>query len=110
MISHQQQKRLRTGEGAGAPDGVAVAQRLLLLDELQSLSVRPGGGPVGLAVARIDDDADFLRAGIERLLDDDGQRGLGFAVAVHELLQWQRPLARPGGSDDGFSNLHRFFR
>jgi hypothetical protein len=43
-----------------------------------------------------------------RHLRNDVQRGLGFAVAVHQRLQRQHPLARTGGGDDGFSNVHDF--
>ena len=108
MIPDQEEKRLGAGEGAGAPDGVAVAQRFFLLHELQLLSVRAGGRAVGGGVARMNHDTDFPDAGIEGLLDDDVEGGFDFAVAIHQGLQRQSPLARTRGSDDGLMNFHRF--
>ena len=38
--------------------------------------------------------------------DQDAQRGLGDAVAVHQGLQGEGPLRRAGGGDDGFFDFH----
>ena len=85
---------------------MAIAQRPLLLDELQPLRVLTGGGAVSLFVAGANHDAEFLDAGGENFLDDDSERGLGPAVAVHEGLERERALALAGGGDDGAFDFH----
>ena len=108
VIADEQQKRIAAGEFMRAPDGVTVAERFDLLDKLQALAVRPRGGAISVGVAGKNHDADFIRARAQRFLDDDCQRGLGFAIAVHERLKWQRPLAWTGCGHDGFMYIHKF--
>ena len=53
------------------------------------------GGPVGRLVAGRDDEADLLRPGVDRLVEDDLQRLLLDAVAIDEGLHGQRRWLRP---------------
>ena len=85
---------------------MAVAERLGLRDEVQPRGVPAGGLAVGGLVARGDDDAHLLGAGVDRLLEEDLQRLLLDAVAVDEGLQRQPPLVPAGGGDDGFPHVH----
>jgi hypothetical protein len=107
MIPHQQQKRIVPGKLMGAPHGVAIAQRLFLLDELQLFAMYPGGGSIALDVTRANHNTNLFRTGLDGFLDDDGQRSLGFAVTIHESLQGKRPLPGAGGCNHGFSDVHK---
>ena len=89
------QERLPGGERPGQQERVAVAERLVLHDEVEPRGVRPGGGAVGRLVAGGDDEADLLGPGADRLVEDDLQRLLLDPVAVHEGLQREPALARP---------------
>ena len=51
-------------------------------------------------------DGNSLNARAQDFPDDDGERALGDALAVHESLQWQAALALARGGDDGFSEIH----
>jgi hypothetical protein len=55
-------------------------------------------------------DADFLDPGFAHFLDQDGERGLGGAIAVDERLQGKRALSPAGGGDDGFADIHGVLR
>jgi hypothetical protein len=68
--------------------------------------MRSGGGTISLRIAGKNHDADIIGTGIQGFLDDDGQRSFGFAVAIHEGLQRQSPLAWAGRGDDSFVNFH----
>ena len=106
MIADEQQERFSAGETVRALDRVAVAKRRGLLDKLQARGVCAGSGREGLLITGANHHADLLDAGVQDFLDDDGQRGLRLAVMVHERLQRQRALPAPGGSDDGFAEVH----
>src|SRR5271168_3743654 len=97
MITHQQEERVAARERARTPRRVSIAERFGLLNELQPSAMRAGGGTVSPGVSGMNHHADILGAGVERLLDDDGERGLGSAVAIHKGLQRQRALIGTGG-------------
>src|SRR6266516_3619422 len=100
MIADEQKERRGIDEGLGAGDGVAVAERLELFDEMQAAVMLAGGGAVGGLIAGVNDDANFLDAGGEDFFNDDGQSGFGDAVAVHEALERKSALVLSGGGDD----------
>ena len=106
MIADEQEERGLARELARAADGMAVAERCGLLDELDAPGVRPGGGGKRGLIPGADDDADLVDAGLEDFLDDDLQRGLGRAVAINQALQGEGALGFPGGGDDGFFDFH----
>ena len=89
-----------------AEEGVPVAARLRLLDELEALHEVASGLGVGLAVARADDDADFLHVRTGGFIEDDAQRGTLDAVPVDKGLKGEGALVPPGGGDDGFADFH----
>ena len=107
MVAHKQQERFGAGELMCAPDRMTVAERFTLFDKLQPFAVRAGGGAIHIGITGENNDTNFLRTRIQRFFHDDGQRGLGFAVAIHQGLQRQRPLTWPGGGDDCFAYVHR---
>ncbi len=106
MVADQQRERVAAGERRGAGDGVAVAEGLGLLDEVQASGVRARGLAVEAVVAGGNDDGDFLDAAGEDFLEDDGEGGFGTAIAVHERLEGKPPLVVAGGGDDGFAEVH----
>ena len=67
---------------------------------------RTRGFRVGGLVARTDDHRDLGDAGGGDFPGEDGEGGLGDAVAVHQRLERQRALVFPGGGDDGFGDFH----
>ncbi len=87
-------------------DGVAVAQRRDLLDELKPGRKAPGRRRVGRLVTRPDDDADLLDARQENLFDERRQGRLLNAIAINQSLERQRALAFSSGGNDCFSNFH----
>ena len=103
MIPDQQQKRRRTGEFPRTPNRVAIAERLDLLHECETLTMWPGGGAIGLPITRVDDDTNLLDAGLKRFFNDDGQGGFTFSVAIHQGLEGQGTLILSGGSDEALA-------
>ena len=106
MIADEEQERILAHELPAAMHRVTVAERRGLFDELDALGVRAGGRGVGGLIAGADDGANLLHARLEDFLDDDLERGLGDAVAVHEALQRQGALSLAGGGDDSFLDVH----
>ena len=102
MIADEEQERILAHELPAAMHRVTVAERRGLFDELDAFRVRAGGRGVGGA----DDGANLLHARLQDFLDDDLERGLGDAVAVHEALQRQGALSLAGGGDDSFLDVH----
>ena len=110
VVAQQEQERLTVDKVAGAPHGMAIAQRLVLdgkpepLGELAHavcLSLSPlnafvrrsqvGGKALKVAtiinlVPRSGDDANLLDPALHRLLGDDLEHRLGQAIAVDERL------------------------
>jgi hypothetical protein len=108
MIADQQQEWLGAGEFTRASDRMAIAKRGTLLDEAEPAVLPAGRNGISGLVSGADNHTDFLDAGRQDLLDENPQRGLGGAVAVHQGLQWERPLGLASGSDDGFFDVHGF--
>ena len=77
-----------------------------MLDELNAVDVRSGGRREHGLIARSDHQPDFLDAGLEDFLQQDGEGGFGLAVTVHQPLQRHAALFPAGGGDDGFANFH----
>ena len=90
-----------------AQHGVTVAEWLGLLEKFETLHMRARRCGERVAVARGNDHADFLDAGLQDFLDEDRERGLGLPVAGHECLQRERALVFSGGGDDGFADFQR---
>ncbi len=107
VVAHHVKEGVGGGEVAGAEDGVAVAERLGLWDEVQTGRVAARGVGVTGLVAGPDDDADFLNVGGEGLFDQDAEDGLFLAVAIDQGLEWQRALALTRGGDDSFLDAQR---
>ena len=63
---------------------VAISQRGVLLDKLQSAGVRAGCRRVGRLIARPHHHANLLQAGLQDLLDDDGQGRFGGAIPIDQ--------------------------
>jgi hypothetical protein len=106
MVADKVQERVAAGELMGAPDGVAVASRLVLLDESDVPEVPTDCLPVCGFGAGHDDHADLLDSGLQDLLDEDREDGLLLAIAVDEGLEGQSALVRRGGRDNGSANFH----
>src|SRR5947208_16049847 len=87
-------------------EGVTVAARRGLLDELKATGVITGGVGVGILIAGRDDDADLFDPAAHGFFDQDLEGGLLFAVAVDEGLKRDRALILAGGSDDRLADLH----
>jgi hypothetical protein len=68
--------------------------------------MRADGGGERLLVAGADHDPDLLNAGLQYVFQQNHERGLGLAVAVHQRLQGQIALVLAGRSDDSFSCFH----
>jgi Uncharacterized protein conserved in bacteria len=107
VVADQQQERLLPDELRRAQHGVAIAKRLLLLDELKAFGVLASRGTVGLFITGANHDRQLLDARREDFFDDDGQRRLGLAITVHEGLKRERALALAGGGDDGAFDFHK---
>jgi hypothetical protein len=106
VVADEVEEGFAVGEGLGGEEGVAVAARRGLLNELKPRGVFAGGGGVGVAVAGVDDDGEFLHVRAEGFFDEDLERGFGQAVAINELLEGDGSLVFPGRGDDGLSDLH----
>jgi len=106
MVADEQEERVFSAKRRGAMHGVRIAQRGGLLDERQAPGMRPGGGAIGRFVAGADHDADLIDPGPEDLLDDDGESGLGHAVAVDQRLKRKHALVFSSGGDEGLANFH----
>src|SRR5437899_7457525 len=106
MVADKQEKRLVADKRLRAKDGVAVAQRRALLDELKPGRMAAGRRRVGRLVTRPDDHADLFDARHENLFDERRQGRLLNAIAINQSLERQRALAFSSGGDDCFSNFH----
>ena len=106
MVADQEQERLVAGKLTRTGHGVAVTQRRGLLDEMDAIGVRAGGGGKSALVAGADHQADFLDAGLDYFFQQDGEGGFGLAIAVHQRLQRQIPLMAARGGNDSFANFH----
>ena len=106
MIAHQKHERFVAGKLPRTRHRVPVAQRRGLLDELNAIGVRTGSGGKGTLVAGANHQADFLNAGLQHLLQQDGEGRFGLAIAVHQRLQRQVSLIATRGGDDSFANFH----
>ena len=106
VVADHEEERFTGGEFFGAEDGVAVAEWVVLGDELEAAGVGAGGGAVGGFVVRVDDDADFFHTGHDGFLDNDLEGGFFCAVPVDERLEGERALRLAGGGDDGFTDIH----
>ena len=106
VIADEQKKRLFEGEFIRTPDGMSVAERRGLFDELESLAVMARRVGVRRLVARRHHHTDFLRARVQNLLDDNAQRALLRAIAVHECLQRQHALGLARGRYDRLFDFH----
>src|SRR5436190_20662908 len=102
MISDEQKERVGFSELFCRIDRGSVAERLGLLDELQTRSMAAGGERVSFLVSGRNDYRDFLHAGLKNFLDDNLKRGFGRTVPVHQCLQRQRTLVRTGRGNDRF--------
>jgi hypothetical protein len=92
VIADQQQKRVQRREIAGAPDGMAVTQRFILLDQVQAATVDTNGPAVGLHIAVSDHDTDVVDPCLADFLQENPQCGLFRPVAVYQCLE---AAARP---------------
>jgi hypothetical protein len=106
MVAHEVEKSLAADEIASAEDGMAIATRLALGNEANTVAERAAGAGIGGFVAGAHDHAEFLDAGAGRLLQDDLQGGLRLALLVDQHLERQGALAGIGGGDEGFANFH----
>ena len=109
VVADQVQKRVAPHEFPGAVDGVAMATRLCLGDEMEAPHVLPGYLGVGFLVARVDHNRDLFDAGGGHFLHENAQHRLLDPVAIGEGLQWQGALFAPGGGNDGFGDFHAKF-
>ena len=82
MVSHHVKEGIVAGELAGAEDGVAIALRRRLRDEVRGGRVPPSGVGVASLVAGPHDHADLLDVRREGLLDLDGEYGPVLPVAI----------------------------
>jgi len=108
MVADEMEERLAANEIAGAPDGVAVAARLVLLNEADASGVITGNLRIDIGVAGTDDNADLLDLGLNDLLEEDSQHAALSSVPVDEVLQREAALRGGGCRDDGLSDPHRF--
>src|SRR5260370_32654462 len=106
MVADEQKKRLVADKRLRAMDGVAVAQRRALLDELKPGRVAAGRRRVGRLVTRPDDHADLFDARQQNLFDERRQGRLLNAIAINQSLERQRALAFSSGGNDCFSYFH----
>jgi hypothetical protein len=106
MVAHKMQEWLVTDEAAGRLQGVAVAARLRLRDELEPRGGVAGGGAEGGLVTGPHDDAHLVRTSGHGLFDDDLEGGLRDAVAIDEALQGKALLVASGGRNDGAFDFH----
>ena len=106
VIPDEQQEGLVTGELAGAPDRVAVAEGFGLFDELEAPRMGARGRAVGGGVPGADHDTDLVDPSVQGLLDDDRERRLGGAITVHQRLEREGALMLSRGGDHGLLQLH----
>lgn len=106
MVAHKMQERLAVDELAGRADGIAVAKRLWLRNQLEPGGRRAGSCAESRLIAGPHDDAHFVGPGGHGLFDDDFEGCFGRAVAVDEPLQGQALLLPAGGGDEGAFDVH----
>ena len=108
MIADQQQERRAARQTHARKRRHGRSRGRTLLDEPEPAPLSAGGSGIGRLVSRADDHADFLDAGREDFLNENPQRGLGDAVAVHQGLQGKGPLSLASGGDNSFLDFHGF--
>jgi hypothetical protein len=106
LLADQQQKGLASGERPRAPNRMPVTLWRPLLHEMQALAVATRRRAVAVGIVRTHDHTNFLHAGTDRLLDNDGQRRFRFPIAIHEGLERQVALVRFGSGNEGFLDVH----
>lgn len=106
VVADQEEEGVVAGEIAGGEDGVAEAAGVGLFEEMKFGGVGAGGGGEGVAVAGGDDQGDFVDAGGEGFLDEDGKGGLRNAVLVDDGLEGEGTLGTTGRGDDRLLDLH----
>jgi len=106
VVADHQEEGVITGELSRAMDGMGVAKWGGLLDEAHPPGMRAGGFRERGLVAGTNDDRDLLNAGGGDFPGENGEGGLGLAVAINERLEGERALGFSGGGDDGSSDFH----
>jgi hypothetical protein len=106
VVAHKVQERLALDELPGETDGMAVAPRLLLFNEMKPAGMLACRLGISLLVAGHNDEANAVYAGGDDFFEDDPQSCFLNAIAVHEGLQGQVPLVATTRGDDGFADIH----
>ncbi len=99
MVADHVQKGVAAHEVAGAVDGVAVAERLLLGDESDRAGVAASGLDEAALIAGPHHYADFFHLGGQGLLDENAEHRLLAAIAIDQGLQGKRALVGAGRGD-----------
>ena len=106
VIADEKQERFAAGETLRAENGMAVAERLGLLDELDLRQVRANGGAEGIGLAGGDNEGRVTDSRVEDFIEQKLDRRLALARGTDDGLEGQVPLVRPCGGDDGFVDFH----
>jgi hypothetical protein len=83
VITNQVQKWLLAHKGAGAQDGITVAEGLRLRDKREARAYVARSLPVKALISRTDHNADIVNSAPLRLLENDAKHGLLDTVSVH---------------------------
>src|SRR5688572_17664652 len=85
---------------------MSVAERFTLFDEPQPWSMSSSRSGICWLISRRNHYAQLVDAGPAHFFNDDRQRRLWSAIAVHQRLKRQGPLIPAGGRDDSFFYFH----
>ena len=106
VIADEVEERFTRGKRPGAEEGVSVAERGGLFDELEFALPIAGGGGIAALVAGADDEANLVDAGAAGFFENDAQGRFGGAIAIDQGLDGKFMLVRASGGDDGFFYSH----
>jgi hypothetical protein len=108
MIANQVQKWIRPHKIFGAVNGVPIAKRFRLVDEMEPTGVVAGHLSIRDVIAGPDNHAYLLDIGSKNLLDDDAQHRFFGSVPVYQGLEGQRALPATGSGNNGLGDLHQY--
>ncbi len=106
MIADEMQKRLAVRETASETQRMTVTARVRLFDEVESIRVVPRGLSVSVLISGDNDQTNIFHAGAHDLLQNDPEGFFLYAIAIHERLQGEGPLAAGCRGDDRFFDVH----